>query len=168
MTALFEFTHLSYEMGFSPIGIQVSLSSCIKVYGAHVLIHTRLSFVCSVFFGRNFGFCCDFDVVFFFILCPHTVDIRSTCAWLIVTITMLHDFNIEKEVLTQSSVMFFFFYMKIIIVVSHVYQCHIPVQSIETTSSSSLNLFSVNGQKQCAAKKKEPASSIERKSDASR
>lgn len=135
-------------MGFGPIGIQVSLSSCIEVYGAHILIRTRVSFV-WVFLDVTLFFAVIL-MSFFFILCPHTVDIRSTCAWLIVTLTVLHDFNIEKEVLTQSSVMFMF-YMKIIIVVSHVYQCHIPVQSIETTSSSSLSLFSVNGQKQCAA-----------------
>lgn len=109
-------------MGFRPIGIQVSLPSCIKVYGAHILICTHTVYV--VFAGHNFlvmfsGFCCGY------VFCPHTVHVTDTCAWLIiVSTTLLHEFPMKYfnskfshfNVLQEINHCY----------KSHIYKCHIP------------------------------------------
>ncbi len=62
----------SCHMGFSPIGIQVSLPSCIKVYGAHALIWTHK--LCVVFIWHDFLLSFFLCFVFFpNFVCPYSI-----------------------------------------------------------------------------------------------
>lgn len=125
MTASFESTYLLNEMGFSPMGIQVSLPSCINVYGTHILICTDvlcvffplgiiLSFTLSCFVFTVIMFRWNhwtFSFPFFYYEFVSTYCLCTGCwlAWLSIVPIILHEFP-SKNISTQFIIILLLFF----------------------------------------------------------